>query len=102
MRRFTTETYSTEVDADLSAAEVYVTFTQDDTILTLSGDAVTVETVDGKSTVSVTLTPEQTAGFEAGKYVLAQVNWILDGVRKATDIEKIRVQRNLLEENIEP
>ena len=56
-------------------------------------------TYDGTdSTLTVTLTQEQTAGFIADQPVSVQVNWTEDGGRMATKIALVPWGENLLDE----
>lgn len=107
MIRYTTPTISLTVEkADLTGKDVYVSLEQGSMILTKSGSdlTVTVTTVDEQpmTTISFTMTQEESATFNENKSVSVQVNFIsADGVRAATGIKTIKVMRNLLNEVIE-
>lgn len=105
MRRFTTPTLPLSVPVDLTGADVRVSIKQgqrkllkqDDDIIGLTYDSET-----GKTSFSVRLSQEETGAFLAEKQVTIQANWIFaDGTRSATNIKKIDVTENLLNEVIE-
>lgn len=105
MRRFTTPTLPLSVPVDLTGADVRVSIKQgqrkllkqDEDIIGLTYDSET-----GKTTFSVRLSQEETGAFGAEKQVTIQANWIFaDGTRDATNIKKIDVAENLLNEVIE-
>lgn len=107
MIRYTTPTlplYLEEVDLSENC-DVYVTFYQasSSTEITKSMDDLTVlyDSDENKTTISVTLTQEETATLTAGGKALVQANWIFsNGTRGATEIKKISIKENLLEEVI--
>lgn len=95
MRRFTTPTFTMVINGfDLSEATVYVTFKQINTVVTVESPTVTY--ADGKSTLEVTLTEEQTGMLHVGN-AQVQVNWVKDGVREATEVVTKKITDNLLE-----
>lgn len=100
MRRYTTPTYTFTISGvDLSSMDVYVTFKQGSTILTIEDCTVTY--ADETSTIEVSLTQAQTASFIVGKDCKVQVNAInIDGDRLATKERTVKVKVNLLEEVI--
>lgn len=103
MRRYTTPTLHMTVPVDLTGADIYVTIKQGQRKLQKTGsDVVSVyDSESGKTTLSVTLTQEETGAFLAEKSATIQVNWIFaDGTRSATNIKKIDVSENLLSEVI--
>ena len=107
MINYTTPTiYLTVENVDLSGQkDVYVSLEQFGLELTKSGEDITVSTTTHDqitdTNISVPLTQEESAAFEFGKEVQVQVNWIdSQGVRDATEIKKIKVFRNLLDEVI--
>ena len=83
----------------ITDAEVYVTIAQGSKKLTKT-DA-TLEYTQSDTIVKVTLTQEETGAFEYDREVKVQVNWITDGVRAATKIERVDCFENLLDEVIE-
>ena len=110
MVRYTTPVLPLIVAADLTGCEVYASLQQ-----TVNGvkKEITKEisnfTVsEGKTTVNVTLTQQETAQFVVTKIraaetdrVLVQVNWIdAGGNRNATEIKAINLGENLLDEVI--
>lgn len=104
MRRFTTPALPMTVPVDLTGADIYVTIKQGPRKLQKTGsDVVFVyDSESGKTTLTVTLTQEETGAFLAEKTATVQVNWIFsDGIRSATNIKKIDVTENLLNEVIE-
>ena len=103
IRRYTTPAYSFTVQGiDLTSADIYVTFKQQDFILTFDGDSVsTALTALGDTRIYVFMTQEDTAKFKGGKTAQVQVNWIVDNYRNATDIATIEITKNLLERVID-
>lgn len=100
MIRYTTPTIPFEIEADFSLAEVIVSFVQDCTQLDKVVDDYTV--ADGVTTFDVSLTQEETARFDARKPVHVQVNAIFpDGIRAATNIQRIKAFENLLDQVVE-
>lgn len=106
MINYTTPSLTLVVDGiDISAYDIYATLEQGLNKLTKATDELTVdtETVGGKTNtvITMTLTQEESAKFFYDKPVNAQVNWLVDGQRFATDIKQIPVMRNLLNRIIE-
>lgn len=106
MINYTTPSLTLVVDnIDISAYDIYATLEQGLCKLTKTGDELTVdtETVGEKTNtvITMTLTQEESAKFFYDKPVNAQVNWLVDGRRFATDIKQIPVMRNLLNRVIE-
>lgn len=100
MIRYTTPTIPVEIEADFSLAEVIVSFVQDCIQLDKVIDDYTV--ADGVTTFNVELSQEETARFDAGKPVHVQVNAIFpDGIRVATNIQRIKTFENLLDQVVE-
>lgn len=106
MIRYTTPILPLEVEGiDLTNNEdVYVTLVQKleqkSVELTKSGSDLTVQynAETDISTITFSLTQEETAAFDVNKRVDTQVNFINNaGVRDATDIATIPVMRNLLD-----
>jgi hypothetical protein len=96
MRRFTTDTdVITVADADLTGADVYVTYAQGTRSLTITDPVVAYSAPD--STVTVSLTQEQTGSFSTGK-CNRQVNWVTQTERHATEAVEVPVTQNLLAE----
>lgn len=105
MIRYTTPILPLEVEGvDLSENEdVYVTLKQNDVELTKKGSDLTIlyDAESDLSTITFTLTQEETAAFNINRAVDTQVNFINSaGVRDATDIATIPVMRNLLDKVI--
>lgn len=103
MRRYTTPTLPMTVPVDLTGAEIHVTIKQGARKIQKTGtDIVSVwDAESGKTTLSVTLTQEETGAFIAGRKAEVQVNWIFaDGTRDATNIKPIDVSENLIAEVI--
>lgn len=101
MIRGTTPDYVlTLAGVDLTGQTVYVTILQGMKKLTKTGDALTVE-VDGTgSTISFSLTQEETLYLAVGSASI-QVRFIdVDGVAQATQIATINVDKVLLNEVI--
>ena len=104
MKRFTTPSIPMTVPVDLTGADIYVTIKQGQRKLQKTGaDVISVyDAESGKTTLTVTLTQEETGAFLAEKSATIQVNWIFsDGTRDATNIKKIEVSENLLSEVIQ-
>lgn len=103
MINYTTPTITLTIEGvDLTSKDVYVTFEQGAHQLTKKGNQLYVSTEGTDTIITMTLTQEESATFDYSKNVAIQVNWISpDGVRSATEIKKIDVMRNLLDEVIE-
>lgn len=107
MINYTTPTISLTVEGvDLSGMDVYVSLEQGQKELTKTGDALIIEPIVGAETtdtsITFTLTQEESAFYDFGKSVSVQVNWISSsGVRDATEIKTIPVMRNLLDKVVE-
>ena len=97
MIRWTTPTYELVIaGVDLTGFDVYVTFSQHDNTITVENPSFTVE--DGNSTITCSLTQQQTAGFRAGMMDV-QVNWAdASHNRCATIVKQIPVDVQLLQE----
>ena len=98
--QYTTPTFTltfTEEELDLTQANnVYVTFESPGACLTKSGDDLTVE----EKQITVRLSQEETGRL--GSTTQLQVNWTLpNGVRAASTIETVEIDRNLLRRVIE-
>lgn len=105
MIRYTTPILPLEVEGvDLSENEdVYVTLEQGGLELTKSGSDLTIlyDAESDISTITFTLSQEETAAFNISKSVAIQVNFInSSGVRDATEIATVPVLRNLLDKVI--
>lgn len=104
MIRYTTPTITLTVEGiDLTGKVIYATFEQGRRKLTKRNADMTVSTVTEDertdTVLAMMLTQEETAAFDFDKSVLVQVNWIsVGGIRCATEIKKIGVMRNLLDE----
>lgn len=102
MIRFTTPILPLEVEGvDLTQNEdVYVTLEQGRLELTKRGNDLALEYNAETETTSISfsLSQEETAAFNVDKAVAIQVNFInSSGVRDATNIAHISVMRNLLD-----
>ena len=95
MREYTDVPLTIHVDgADLMQAdELHLTFRQGPVVVDLTGDDLTVL---GESDLTAVLHQEQTASFSATSSVSVQINVIVGGIRKASEIETIPVGSNLL------
>ena len=88
---------------DISEHHIYATVEQKNATVTKSGNDLNVEVIptdDGSDTkVSFELTQAESATFNFNSWAEVQVNWITAaGKRKATEIKKIPVMKNLLDE----
>lgn len=92
MVRGTTPTFIlTLQDADLTNTNVYVTFKQDELLLTKSGSDLSIE----QNVVSVYLSQEETLKFQRGNLYI-QVNWTFDnGKRACSEVALVKVDNNL-------
>ena len=105
MIRYTTPILPLEVEGiDLTSNEnVYVTLEQGSIELTKSGSDLTIQysSQTDISTITFTLTQQETAAFALARPVNIQVNFINSaGVRDATNIATIPVMQNLLDKVI--
>ena len=101
MRQFTTVADEVTVEGvDLTSADVYVTYVQGKSELTIEKPEVeytgTEEQV-GDSVVKVSLDQLQTGEFKVG-VAKRQVNWVTEDGRWATDVATVQVKENLLKE----
>lgn len=107
MIKYTTPTITLVVEGvDLTGKDIYATLEQGCRELTKKGSDMTVTTEQvGERTdtvMTMMLTQEESASFDFNRNASVQVNWITaGGVRGATEIKKIDVMRNLLDEVIE-
>ena len=101
MRRFTTPTITFEVGADLTGCDAYLTLRQGHRELTIT-DFDDMSVSEDVTTISITLTQEQSARFADNRPIEAQVN-IVDqaGYRVATDVATISIGRQLMEREVE-
>lgn len=98
MRRYTTPTHTIIVSGeDLSSASVWVTYRQGNNVVTVESPEVVY--TDGRSTISVVLTEKDTSALNVGN-AKVQVNWVIDGVREATEAVSIKITENLLEDEL--
>jgi hypothetical protein len=107
MRRYTTPTLTLIAQRkdehsclikpiDLTPHHVWVTLEQPNVELEFDSPTMTLEE-DGTH-VTIALTQQQTAQLQVGTAEV-QINWMTaDGVRGATEIGRVRLDRNLLEE----
>ena len=107
MINYTTPTISLTVEGvDLTGMDTYVSLEQGNKELTKTGEDLIIEPIVGEETtdtsITFTLTQEESAFYDFGKSVSVQVNWISSaGVRDATEIKTIPVMRNLLDKVVE-
>ena len=97
MIRWTTPTYELVVEGvDLTAYQVYVTFSQHGNVVTI--DNPTVSHYDGTTTITCSLTQQQSAGFRSGTMDV-QVNWADSSHNRcATLVKQVPVDAQLLQE----
>lgn len=102
MRLYTTPEYTLHViGIDISSYSVYVTFRQENTVVTVnSGITKQYDSENEETKIIVSLTQVQTSGFKLKKPIYVQVNWMNNGDRKATNIAELPPLMNLLEEVI--
>lgn len=99
MIRYTTPTITLTVGGDISEADqVWVTLRQASKMVTVEKDDLTISYADEASTISFTLSQQQSAVFSARSSVQVQVNWMVGSTRIATEIGLIRPLENLLSE----
>ena len=100
MRRGTTPTITATVDADLTGLELYLAFRQGASRpLVKSGSDLQVDVADGKTTIEVKLTQEDTLSLSDTSAVDVQLRAVKDGgaIALATTIASIEVDRILQE-----
>lgn len=99
MRRGTTPTISLTVNANIVDWTMYVTFANGGNIVTFEDDRL-VKILNGEQTIiEFTLTQEETLAFAVGS-VEVQIRAIKDGVAMATNIDKLDVNRIILDGEI--
>lgn len=102
MTNYTTPSLSFEVEGiDLTTYKTIVSLEQDDVQLKKSGNDLTLsyDPETNVTAITVVLSQEESAAFNYGRSVYLQVNFINAAeVRDATEIAKIPVMRNLLDE----
>ena len=96
MRRGTTPTITLTLDCDLTGHTVYVTLQDGGEQLTLGNDRLTLDVADGVTTISFTLSQEETLAMPESTAEV-QVRAIKDGVAVASTIGRVAVSRILLE-----
>lgn len=98
MIRGTTPDYLLTIEGyDLTNKTVFVTIRQGSTIITKSGDQLTISVDGEKTTIAVTLTQLDTLRLSVGKAEV-QVRFIdSNGVARATDRAELTVDKVLLE-----
>ena len=108
MRRGTTPTITTRVNANLEGMEIYLAFRLDkNTLMVKRGEDLDVsyEMVDDVvyTIVSTTLSQEDTLSMKAGKTVEVQIRAVMDDgdIAVATDIESFQVDR-ILQDGVLP
>ena len=109
VRRGTTPTITTRVNADLTGMDIYLAFKLDkQTLLIKTGSDLDIEYETQESgevytIVSVALTQEDTLAMKAGKSVEIQIRAVMDhgDIAIATDIEAFQVER-ILQDGVLP
>lgn len=87
---------------DITQKDVYVTVEQCDVQITLTGEQLTMTATEtGDTQITFALSQEEAGSLSIKAPAEIQVNWMDDGTRKATQIAKVRVFENLLDEVIE-
>lgn len=101
MIRYTSPSIPLTVDAVIPiGADVYVTFSQGDVVVTKT-DA-ELQRGETETELIVTLSQEETASFKPFMPILIQCNWVESGgTRTATDTASIGAFDNLLSEVVE-
>ena len=100
MRLYTTPQYTLHVPGiDLTPYDIYVTFRQNDKVVTLTTDDVSVsyDNEEDETQILVVLSQSQTA-FEMKRSIFVQVNWVNGEMRYATEVSEMPPKINLLEE----
>lgn len=99
--RFTTPPITVLVKGqDITTYDVYLTLKQLDTEITLSGASLSMTATDDDTEITFSLTQEQAGQFSPKLPASIQVNWMDGGLRYATEMVKVRVFENLLDEVI--
>lgn len=98
MIRYTTPTITLEVPKDITSnTNVYVSLKQGNVQKDVKVAAANMTVSNGITTITVSLTQEDTAKFTAGTCT-AQVNWITsEGKRDSTGQARIKIEDNLLD-----
>ena len=97
--RFTTPPVTLLVKGvNILTADVYVTVKQNDNEINITDLQMSASGKDTKIVFS--LTQEQAGSFLVNDFANIQVNWIKDSIRYATEIARVRVYQNLLDEVI--
>ena len=100
MRLYTTPQYTLHVkDIDLTGYDVYVTFRQNDVVITKDDGVLTYS--DGNTNIVVNLSQAETSQFKLRPGIYVQVNWMNGDDRFATSIAELPPLANLLEEVLE-
>ena len=100
MRRWTTPTQRFLIHGvELTNCHVYLTISQGKNLVTFTDPVISV--VDGDSLVEFDVTQQVTSQFNVGS-ADAQINWVTpSNKRMATDIYKIAITKNLLQEEVQ-
>lgn len=96
----TTPTETITVDADLRGWACYVTIKNGQSKLTIGGERLTLEYGANKSTITFTLTQQETLSLSSGT-AKVQLRAVRNGTAIATDIQSIKVLPVLQEGVIE-
>lgn len=99
MIQWTTPTHVHTVEGiDLTGYDVYVSYKQNRSELSVPADSVTYD--GSRSTVTVALSQRQTGMFKAGS-VKVQINWVTyDGKRDAVRVKSVDVDENLMTKEV--
>lgn len=99
--RFTSPPISVVVEGvDITSADVYVTIKQGTSEFDLTGNQLSMTYADSNTTITFSLTQEQSGSLTENPDASIQVNWITGGVRYATEIVQVDVYENLYDEVI--
>lgn len=90
MRRGTTPVITLTVDADIADWTMYVSFRNNENIVTFEDDRLTKTAQSEQTTIEITLTQEETLAFSVGTADV-QIRAIKDDVAIATNIKKIDI-----------
>lgn len=83
---------------NIVAAEIYVTVKQGNVEFDRTGTQLSVSASGSDTQIIFYLSQEEAAKFNIKANAEIQVNWISGGTRYATEIKKVRIYNNLLEE----
>lgn len=104
--KYTSPPMSVEVEGvDITSATVYLTLKQNSTKITLNGTRLTMTYANSNTTITFALTQAESGQFDLissdiNAWAEVQVNYIIGGVRYATEIVKTKIMDNLYNEVI--